>query len=146
MDFTAPISSIMTRKLFTVSAEDNISAVNEIFNKHHIHHVLVVRYTQLVGIISKTDLAQRMKGTDSMACSMLNEFPRLHQIKAGDMMTTCLATLESTDRINVALQVFSENLFHAIPVVDDGEIVGILTTYDIIKALQKEDVARMLAN
>ena len=61
-------------------------------------------------------------------------------------MTQGIATLEPNDRINVALQIFMENLFHAIPVVEDDEVVGILTTYDIIKALQEEDILRIKAN
>jgi CBS domain-containing protein len=48
--------------------------------------------------------------------------------------------------MNVALEVLSENLFHAIPIVDDGELVGMLSTLDIIKALQAEDLARIKAN
>ena len=69
----------------------------------------------------------------------------MEEYKVEDIMTKGIASLESTDRINVALQVFSENLFHAIPVVDDGELVGMLTTFDIIKALLEEDHARIKA-
>ena len=58
-------------------------------------------------------------------------------------MTTGIATLESNERINVALQLFAENLFHAIPIVDQGELVGMLTTYDIIRVLVDEDNSRI---
>ena len=39
----------------------------------------------------------------------------------------------------------SENLFHAIPIVEDGKLTGILTTLDIIKVLVEEDNARIKA-
>ena len=56
-------------------------------------------------------------------------------------MTTGLAKLEPDDRINVALDVFCVNLFHALPVVKDNELVGILTPFDIIKTLAEEKVS-----
>jgi acetoin utilization protein AcuB len=47
-------------------------------------------------------------------------------------MTKGLAVLESNDRIGVAIEIFKENLFHAIPIVDDEELKGIVTTFDLI--------------
>jgi CBS domain-containing protein len=40
----------------------------------------------------------------------------------------------------VALEVFKENLFHALPVVEEGNLVGIITTYDIISRLADEPI------
>ena len=63
-------------------------------------------------------------------------------------MTTGLAKLSPEERINVALEVFMANRFHAIPVVDDGDLVGIVTTFDIMKELNTEKVTadQILAN
>ena len=146
MNFTEPVSKLMTRKLITVSPLDRMTAVKEIFDTHKVHHILVVRHTKLVGLISKTDYLQFVKCIGTTSQEKMVEESRLHSYTVEEVMTKGLATLESTDRINVALQVFSENLFHAIPIVDDGEVVGILTTYDIIKGLLEEDYARIKAN
>ena len=70
---------------------------------------------------------------------LLNEV-RLKNYCAEDIMTSGIAKLTSTDRIAVALEIFKENLFHAIPIVDENELVGIITTYDIIKALAEKKV------
>jgi CBS domain-containing protein len=149
MNFTAPVSSLMTTKLVTVAPGDSISMIKSIFDHQRIHHILVVRHKTLLGIISKSDYLQfvrnaRMTCTDD-ACS-IDSHPAYLNYKVEEIMTTGVATLESTDRINVALQVFAENRFHAIPVVDEGDVVGIITTYDIIKKLMEEDHARMMAN
>jgi len=146
MNFTAPISKYMSRKLLTVSSGDKMSLVKEIFDNHRIHHIPVVKYTTLVGIISKTDFLYFIKGMNTPPYDKLITDSRLERYKVEEIMTKGIATLESTDRVNVALQVFSENLFHAIPIVDNEEIVGILTTYDIIKMLLEEDNERMKAN
>ena len=49
-------------------------------------------------------------------------------------------TLSKPDFIRTALEVFLVNRFHAIPVVDNDELVGIVTTFDIIKAIESEPI------
>lgn len=139
MDILAPVSTIMTRDLLTVNPKDALKLVKEIFDTKSIHHIPVVRYKKIVGIISLMDLRFFLKGARSEKEKEYNE-SLLEKYCAEDIMTKGLAKLESTDRINVTLEVFKENLFHAIPVVDNEELVGIITTYDIIKALSEDKV------
>jgi CBS domain-containing protein len=44
-----------------------------------------------------------------------------------------VATLEPQDKIGSAAELFLENLFHAVPIVKDDELQGIVTSFDIIK-------------
>ena len=53
-------------------------------------------------------------------------------------MTKGLVKLELTDRINVASDIFYKNMFRALPVVENDKLVGIVTTYDIIRVLNEE--------
>ncbi len=145
MNLTAPVSTIMSQNLITLIPGDPMSAVKEIFSQERIHHIPVVRYTKLVGIVSKTDFLHFMMGVD-LTTNKATEEKRLHEYKVEDIMTTGIATLESTDRINIALEIFAENLFHAIPILDNGKLVGILSTFDILKKLREEDLARIQAN
>lgn len=143
MDFTAPVSTIMSRKLVTVTPGDKMTAVKEIFDNQRIHHIPVVKYTKLVGMISKTDYMHFLRGSNTTPYDQIIEESRLNNYKVEDIMTKGMATLESSERINVALQVFSENLFHALPILENGQLVGMLTTFDIIKELLAEDNARI---
>lgn len=137
MDILAPISTIMSNKLVTVNPEDKLEVVKELFDSNRIHHIPVVRFKKIVGLISKTDLLYFLRGLNNNSYEKVLNDVRLKNYTAEDIMTKGLAKVASTDRIAVALEVFKENLFHAIPVVDDGDLVGIITTYDIIKALAK---------
>lgn len=141
MNIMAPVSSIMTSKLITVNPKDKLADVKAIFDKNRIHHIPVVRHKKIVGLISKTDLLFFLKGAVSEESNerYLNDI-RLKNYFAEDIMTKGLAKLESTSRISVALEVFKENLFHAIPVVDEEELVGIVTVYDIITELSNTHV------
>lgn len=140
MNVLAPISTIMTRDLITVNPEDKLTTVKEIFEKNNIHHIPVVRFKQIVGIVSKTDFVYFVRGfTNNDEDKYVNE-ARLRAYRAEEIMTKGLAKVEPGDRINVALEVFRVNRFHAIPVVENDELVGIVTTFDIIKALADEEV------
>ncbi|MEP6793441.1 MAG: CBS domain-containing protein [Saprospiraceae bacterium] len=146
MDFTAPVSNYMSKKLLTVSPRDSMKAVKEIFDNNRIHHIPVVKYKTIVGIISKADYLYFLRNVQSTEHLPLVEHESLEKFYVEDIMTTGMATMESTERVNVALDVLSENLFHAIPIVDNGELVGIFTTQDVIKILMEEDLVRMKSN
>jgi len=139
MNILAPISSLMTTKLITVNPEDKLSVVKEIFNDHNIHHIPVVRFRELVGIISKSDLLSFLKGMRNDSSTKIINNTRLNNYTAQTIMTRGVAKLEPDDKINVALEIFKINKFHALPVIDKGELVGILTTYDILNALTEEN-------
>ena len=138
MNTFAPISSLMTKNLVTVNPEDDLLAVREIFDRYRIHHLPVVRYKKIVGLISLTDFSHFTGGISHHAEDKMILEKRLKHTKAEEIMTKGLGKVESTDRINVALEIFSKNWFHALPVVDNEELVGIITTQDIIRALAEE--------
>src|SRR5690348_13931196 len=100
MNFTSPVSSLMSSKLVTVAPGDPISMVKSIFDQQRIHHILVVRHKTLLGIISKSDYLQFVRNaqttcTDS-ACSV-ESHPAYLNYPVEELMTTGIATLESTD-------------------------------------------------
>jgi acetoin utilization protein AcuB len=138
MDVRAPISTIMTQNLITINPEDSLEMVKEIFEKNNIHHIPVVRFKKIVGIVSKSDFLHFVRGYSNNEEDEFFNASRLRAYRAEQIMTTRLGKVESTDRIAVALEVFKTNLFHAIPVVDNDELVGIITTHDIIKTLAEE--------
>lgn len=149
MNVLAPIKSLMSSHLITVAPQDKLTTVQEIFSSHNIHHIPVVRYKEMVGLISKTDFLYFVRGFSRNEEDRLVNEARLRAYTAEDIMTTGLAKLSPDDRINVALEIFKVNRFHAIPVVDDQqELVGIITTFDIIKALAEEPISpdQILAN
>lgn len=127
----------MTRDLITVHPKDTLLDVKEIFDKHRIHHLPVVEFKKIVGIMSKTDLLYYQRNYDQVPYKDVFEESRLKAYKVGEVMRKGLATLSPDDRINVAIEVFRENILHAIPVVENDELIGLVTTHDIIEALAK---------
>ncbi|MBK8628617.1 MAG: hypothetical protein IPN86_24665 [Saprospiraceae bacterium] len=68
-------------------------------------------------MISKQNFLFFRRGFSNSDVEKLEDDVRLNNYTAKDITTTKLAKLDPNDKINVALEVFKVNLFHAIPVV-----------------------------
>lgn len=134
MNLLNSISSIMTLNPICVNSNDTLTVVDKLFKEYRIHHLPVLSDGKLVGMVSKSDFLFFRRGF-SDENSKLEDEVRMNNFTVKDIMTKRLAKLETSDKINVALEVFKENLFHALPVVEGEKIVGIISTFDIIKRL-----------
>lgn len=134
IDLMTPVREVMTSKLITVNEQSSISDVKKIFESNRIHHLPVVDNQTLVGILSMTDYLHFLKDNKEE-----NSVLDIHTVS--EIMTKGIAVLEPSERVAVALKIFKENIFHAIPVVENNQLKGIITPQDIIIALlAKEDV------
>lgn len=118
-----PVSTIMVRDVISVKPEDSLQTVKEILINNRIHHVPVVQADgTLVGIVTTYDLFKL--NVDH------KDYPTT---KVGNVMTKILATLEANDKVGTAAEVFMEHLFHALPVVENKKLIGIVTSFDILR-------------
>lgn len=140
MNIFAPISSLMTDKkqLITIGPDESLLKVKEIFESHNFHHLPVVRFREIVGMISRTDFEHFMGGSSHFEEDRFVNNLRLERTKVSEIMITRLGKVAPDDRINVALEIFLINRFHALPVVENGDLVGILTPFDIMSELSKQ--------
>lgn len=128
----------MTRRPAVVKPSDTMEEVRKIFEKHGFHHVPVVSENKLVGLVSYTDYLSLIRAVfDNPQDDRTNE-KVLHALKVEEVMTKHLLCLNQTDTAEAALRIFKANQFHSLPVVDEQQhLVGIITTYDLMKVLEK---------
>lgn len=112
----------MTRNVITAGPNDKLSVARDIFMRDRVHHLPIVDGRKLVGILTTYDLF-KFQGHNG----------NYDTAKIRDIMTTHLATLEPEDKVGSAAELFLENLFHAVPVVKDGDLLGIVTSFDVLK-------------
>ena len=141
MNLLAPVSTIMTKNPITIEPEDTLQTAQEIFDKFHIHRIPVVYEGELVGMLRKSDFSFFKRGFNDDAFDNILVDVKLNNYKVKSIMIKGLGKLDVDDRINVALDVFKKNLFHALPVLENDRIVGIITTHDIIKNLAEDNSA-----
>lgn len=138
MNLLAPVSTIMSTQLITVHPDDTMKRVEELFNRHKIHHLPVVSEGKLVGMVSKSDYLFFKRGFNDQTTDKRLDLFRLKVWKVSNVMTSGLAKMDPGDRINVALDVLEKNIFHAIPIVEGDRLLGIVTSHDIIRHLAKD--------
>jgi len=141
MNLLGPVSTIMTPSPITLPPSATIGEAAKIFDTRKVHHIPIAIDDTLLGIVSMSDYLFFRRGFLDDRDDEKIESIRMNNYEVSFIMTKGLATMESTERINVALDIFKENLFHAIPIVDAGSLVGILTTHDIIINLAKDNEA-----
>ena len=141
MNLLGPVSKIMTKNPITLTPSATIGDAAKIFDEHKVHHIPVAIDNTLLGIISMSDYLFFRRGFLDDRDDEKIEDIRMNNYEVSFIMTKGIATMESKERINIALDIFKENLFHAIPIVDAGELVGIITTHDIIVHLAKDNEA-----
>ncbi len=134
------ISEIMSTKLVTVGPKDTLKTVKEKLESHRLHHLPVVDGNNLVGIISMTDFLRLSMGATLYEAGEAFDNEGINNViydslEVGEIMTKNPASVAPTDTLRKAADLFELNMFHAIPVTENGELKGIITTYDLIRFL-----------
>ncbi|HJW28949.1 MAG TPA: CBS domain-containing protein [Saprospiraceae bacterium] len=137
MNANKAVSEIMTRKLTTVGPDTSISRIHDLFDRHLFHHLPVVEQGRLTGIISRVDYLtiRHMLSINWDGKTAVQDW--FAGMCARDIMTRDPVCIESDDTIGLAADIFKTNHFHALPVVDDGELVGLITSHDLLSYAYK---------
>lgn len=142
IDKTAKVAQIMTTELLFVRPSDSMEVVGEIFQMNNIHHLPVVEEGgRVVGMLSQVDYHKILHGFTLFKTEKSEEYNKaiLRSLLVKEVMTKQVAKLNPDDSLMVAAGYFRENLFHAIPVVDnEGILVGIVSTYDMLSYAYSE--------
>ncbi|WP_020533850.1 CBS domain-containing protein [Flexithrix dorotheae] len=145
MNLSLPLSEIMTATVRTVNAEDKIKVIKEVFDQNFYQHIPVTHDNRLIGIVSYKDFlhvsygASLVKATEEEINSLI-----YHTITVSEIMTKNVFTLKSNQTISDAISLFETNKFHAIPIVEREKLVGIVTTFDLIKYMKLADYSDQL--
>ena len=133
MNPQTPVAAIMTKSLITVHPDDRYSKVEDVFRAHNIHHIPVVdQGNKLVGIVSKTDLHTLLDKLTGHTSGKAYTEKLLSSMQIGEFMTLNPLVIEPEDTIGLAADIILSNKLHALPVVDDGTLVGLITNHDLL--------------
>ena len=146
MDKSTTVGQIMTTKVICVRPDDTMDKVQDIFRKNNIHHIPVVDEGKVKGIISKGDYLKLLHGFTLFKTQKSEEYNDaiLRSLLAREVMTRQVAMLNPDDTLEMAAGYFRENLFHALPIIDEGgRLVGIVTTYDLLNFAFSESEVKL---
>ena len=132
------IRSWMNDAVITVRPRDSVLHARELLERHRINQLPVTVDGTLVGIVTDRDLR------DAFPSVFLSMEPRRRwrrtagthpvAIPVQDVMTTELLTLNSAAPVAEAARLMRLERIGAVPIVDGGHLVGILTRSDVLDA------------
>lgn len=136
MNLQAPVATIMTKNPYTLKLSDDLRTAKKLMLRHKIRHLPVVDAGKIVGMVSKTDLNRLTFGTtfenSDEADAAVFDMLTIGQVMAGNVQT-----VQMEDSIQAVAEVFSNHEFHALPVSSGRDLVGIITTTDLIRYMLK---------
>ena len=133
-----PVATIMTRDLITVRVKDGLDKAEHLLKKHKIRHIPVVEGKKIVGMLSINDILRisfadgAFREEEDVSSSIYEMFTIRH------LMRSKLETVSSGNTIKEVAEKFVESEYHSLPVVDNDELVGMVTTTDLIKYLLED--------
>lgn len=131
-----PIKSVMTSHPTYVQRSQPISQVYDLLDGAPFHHVPVLDGERPVGMVSASDILRLVYDIDGSDDRMLRTMLD-HQFTIDDAMTEELRTVSSNASVFDAATMLSDGSLHSVLVVDDdGKLVGIVTSTDLVRYLR----------
>lgn len=129
------VASIMTKDLIKLKLTDDLTMAEALFKKHKIRHIPIVEGDAILGILSYTDLLRisYVDVVDEDAQDVPVTVYNVFSIK--QVMTKRLVTISPETTVKEAAEIIAQNEFHSLPVCENGILVGIVTTTDLLKFL-----------
>ena len=130
-----PISTIMTRNVITLNYQDDLETAELLFKRKKIRHIPVIKHNEVIGILSYTDLlrisfADAVDESENDIDTVVYNMFTIEQVMAKNVVS-----VTSNASIKDVAKLLARKEFHALPVVDNGDLVGIVTTTDLINYL-----------
>lgn len=136
------LSELMSSATVTVDINNKTADVKKLFETHHLHHIPVTKNGKLAGIISLTDFLKITLGAEIVEQGEAFDNEGINKViyeyvSIEKMMTPNPVSLKPTSTLKDAIKLFEINMFHAIPIVEDEKVMGIVSTLDLIKYMEK---------
>ena len=138
----------MNRDVVTIRPDMPLKRVAAILSANHISGAPVCNPAgDVVGVISEADILRKEEGVRPDVGGRFNwllrkldgETAKVGARTAGEAMTSPALTIRATEPVSTAAQLMVERSINRLPVVSDGELVGIVTRADLVRAFHRSD-------
>lgn len=128
------IKQILAKKdpaIWSIAPEETVFEAIQLMADKRIGALLVMANGHMEGIISERDYAREviLKGRSS------------RQTPVRDIMSSQVISAPSTERVQNALSLMSDNRIRHLPIVEHGQVLGIVSMGDLVKEIIDEQQA-----
>jgi acetoin utilization protein AcuB len=128
------IRELMSGGLITVSPETSVPQARDVMARERIRHLLVTGPgSVLAGIVTDRDIRLNLPSrATSLSAQEIGHL--LSKLTVGEIMTRSVITIGPDASAREGARLLLEHKIGALPVLDDGHLVGIVTETDIVRA------------
>ena len=146
-------ADVMTKDVISVKKETTIRELAELFASHRISMAPVVDDSgAMIGIVTETDLVEQDKSLHIPTVISLfdwviylesdkkfeKQLKKMTGQTVGDIYTQPVKTVAPTAPLSDLADIMSSDKIHAIPVLEDKKVVGIVARIDLIRTMIKQ--------
>lgn len=138
---TITVQQLLDKKgsnIFSVTPDTFVFDAIKIMDQVSVGALLVVENNQLVGIVSERDYARKVILKDRQS----------HNTPVRDIMTSTVLSVTPHQSVDECLMIMSKNHIRHLPVLENGQPIGILSVMDVVKNIlsEKESLIQQLEN
>ncbi len=128
------VRELMTTEVTTVQETDALIDAAMIFSRSTVRHLPVLRGKQLVGVITERDVKRfapgLLSGVSSEQYQQVMESTPLARVMTREMLT-----VKADQPVSEAVNLLYSKRIGCLPVVENNELVGIITTTDMLRLM-----------
>lgn len=127
-----PVSQIMTKEVITLTTKNNLNDAERLFKEHKVRHLPVVNGNQLIGVLSYSDLLKssfsELSDDEKKVDTTVFNMYTIEQVMAKNPVS-----VSPDDTVRDVTEILSQQSFHSLPVTENGELKGVITTTDLLR-------------
>jgi acetoin utilization protein AcuB len=128
------VRDVMTPEPLTVSPQMSVVDARGEMSRRRIRHLLVKEEGLLVGIVTDRDIRSALpSAATSLSVWEINYL--LARLTVGEVMAKAVITVDPDRDVRAAARIMIDHKIGGLPVMEGGEIVGIVTDTDLLRAL-----------
>jgi acetoin utilization protein AcuB len=135
---TMRVRSWMKHPVVGVKPRDSAAHARALMEQHRVNQLPVLQGPRLVGIVTDRDLRDAFPSLAETAIPSRRRPPKAAEpsaIPVEDVMTHDVLTVEPDTPLDDAARLLRRERIGALPVVQGGHVVGIVTRSDLLEAL-----------
>ena len=130
------VRGLMTTNPITVGPETPVLDARQLMIDKRFRHVLIAEGPKLLGIVTDRDIRLNLPSpATSLSVWEINYL--LARLTVASVMTKSLVTVSPRQDTRDAARLMLDHKIGALPVVDGGQLVGIITETDLLRAYVK---------
>jgi len=128
-DFT--VRDLMTAPVVTLDADEDLGVADTVMQLKRIRHLPVLQAGKLVGLVTHRDIL-RAQVSSTAGLSPREAVVLERRVKASNVMATDVQTTTPDTPILEAARTMRQKQLGCLPVVAEGQLVGIITEADFL--------------